>query len=175
MGPAFSPLPSSSGQVPGFQPRPSAGCTPCLGPDCSAFHLILAGPTHSTQPMNSSLMSAAIIRHHWNAILLRGLFLLAIVIRLVSVCLFRKPGETDGGSLKESGIPGPPKHLDGHGAVGRSELPPQSPHPRVRKAAAPGHGWPSPRAQGPPFAVLLTGCVTLCKSRCLSGHCGVNL
>ena len=31
-------------------------------------------------------MSAAIIRHHWNAILLMELFLLASVIRLVSVC-----------------------------------------------------------------------------------------
>lgn len=30
---------------------------------------------------------------------LRGLFLL-VIIRLVSVCLFLKPGETDGGSLK---------------------------------------------------------------------------
>ena len=125
--------------------------------------------------MNSSLVSAAIIRHHWNAILLRELFLLAVVIRLVSVRLFQKPGEADSGSLKEPGTPGPPKHLDGHGAVGRSELPPQSPHPRVRKAAVPGRGWSSLRAQGPPFPVVLTGCVTLCKSRCLSGHCGVNL
>lgn len=125
--------------------------------------------------MNSSLVSAAIIRHHWNAILLRELFLLAVVIRLVSVRLFQKPGEADSGSLKEPGTPGPPKHLDGHGAVGQSELPPQSPHPRVRKAAVPGRGWSSLRAQGPPFPVVLTGCVTLCKSRCLSGHCGVNL
>lgn len=125
--------------------------------------------------MNSSLVSAAIIRHHWNAILLRELFLLAVVIRLVSVRLFQKPGEADSGSLKEPGTPGPPKHLDGHGAVGQSELPPQSPHPRVRKAAVPGRGWSSLRAQGPPFPVVLTGCVTLCKSRCLSRHCGVNL
>ena len=125
--------------------------------------------------MNSSLVSAAIIRHHWNAILLRELFLLAVVIRLVSVRLFQKPGEADSGSLKEPGTPGPPKHLDGHGAVGQSKLPPQSPHPRVRKAAVPGRGWSSLRAQGPPFPVVLTGCVTLCKSRCLSGHCGVNL
>ena len=96
-------------------------------------------------------------------------------IRLVSVRLFQKPGEADSGSLKEPGTPGPPKHLDGHGAVGQSELPPQSPHPRVRKAAVPGRGWSSLRAQGPPFPVVLTGCVTLCKSRCLSRHCGVNL
>ena len=27
---------------------------------------------------------------------------------------------------------------------------------RVRKAEAPGRGWPSPRAQGPPFPVVLT-------------------
>ena len=101
-------------------------------------------------------MSAAIIRHHWNAVLLRELFLLAIVIRLVYVCLFQKPDEAEGGSLiKEPGSPGPRKHQDGHRAVGRSEFPPQSPH-RVRQAVAPGRGWPSPRAQGPPFPVVLT-------------------
>lgn len=137
MRPDFGPLPSSSGQVTSFQPRPCPGCRHCLGPDCFTFHLVPEGPTHYARLVISSLMSAVIIRHCWNTILLRELFLLASVIRLVFVHLFRKhSGEAETSisedaseSGKEPGIPGPKKHLDGYRTVGRSEFPPQCPHP----------------------------------------------
>ena len=42
--------------------------------------------------------------------------------------------------LKNQTPPGPKRHLDGHGTVGRSEFPPWSQHLWVRRAAAPGCG-----------------------------------
>lgn len=70
-----------------------------------------------------SSVSAVIIRRLWNPILPRKV-LSAGVVGLAFVRVLRKPGEaetSDSESVEEPGSPGPSKHLDGQGPVGRSE------------------------------------------------------
>lgn len=147
------------------------------------FCLLLEGSTLSAWPAVYSFGSAVIIRHHWNPILPRKLFLLASGIRLTSVYLFRKTSaeaetsisEDDSEALKEPGGPGPNTCLDGQGTVGRSRLPPGSPHLWARRVPLQSHIGLTLEPTVWFCALLLTCWVMLGKSFRLGGHCGVTL
>ena len=139
-----------------------ASCGPCPCPG-AALALTAAHPVCSWRsrplcawPASYSSRSAVIIRHHRNPILLGESFLLASVIRLASVCLFRKTSgeaetsisEDDRESVAEPGAPGPNKCLGSHRTMGRPRCPPRSQLLWARSVQPQVLHWPSLGAQG---------------------------